>query len=155
MNEDNKVIENNESVPVNNDLNNNLDSNIEEVNFNYSENDNNISNVNASTNNFNNNVIEEVSIVADSTSLDEVKSEQDHTLNNDEVVVGSLKEGREHLNEKKGFPYGMIIIFVVFILCAVFIDHIVGFFEDVIIGDNSNQEENVDKDDSGVEENNK
>jgi len=86
--------------------------------------------------------IKEISVEANSESLDDVVVSSDSVFNKQDDVVtqSSLKEGQEHLNDKKGFPYGMVIIFVILIICAFFIDNIVGIIED--LGKDKTKEEN-------------
>ncbi len=98
--------------------------------------------------------IEEVSVSG--TSLDEVETSSNSVFNDkneEEVVSGSMKEGQEHRADKKGVPYGMLLGFGILIVCAFFIEEIVGFVEDYLLPKDEVVEENNKKDDKETETN--
>jgi hypothetical protein len=81
-------------------------------------------------------MMEEVSANNEDFDLDKVDTSDNSIFNQvkeDEVVVSSLKEGHEEDGEKKGFPYALVIGFVVLIICVLFIDNIVNFIEEVVL----------------------
>lgn len=103
--------------------------------------------------------IEEISVSADSGSLEKVDISANSVFNNKDnedgsVNTGGMKEGQEFQASQKGIPYGMIIGLVILILCAFFIDNIVGFIEGVILKEDSVVEEtNEEKKETNKEEN--
>ena len=128
---------------------------VEEVSFNYPEEVNtSTTETNTTLEDVNTNVevsaptpvvtttIEEVSVSG--TSLDEVETSSNSVFNkkSEDIVSGSMKEGQEHRAEKKGIPYGMLIGFGILIVCAFFIEEIVGFVEDYLLPKDEVVEEN-------------
>lgn len=79
--------------------------------------------------------IEEVSVTVDSNlfnNLSESEISKDSVFNkkDDPGLVTGMKEGQEHLNEKKKFPFFMVFVFLIVVVSAFFIDDIVAFIEE-------------------------
>ena len=79
--------------------------------------------------------IEEVTVQVDSNAfntLSESEVSENSIFNKkDEVVAGGMKEGQEHLNEKKGFPFFMIFALVLVIVIACNVDKIDGILQKI------------------------
>ena len=89
-------------------------------------------------------VMEEVSVTSDDFDLDKVEVSDNSIFNqvkDDEVVVSSLKEGHEDDAENKGFPYVLVIGFVVLLICVLFIDSIVEIVQEVVLDKDAPVEE--------------
>lgn len=138
--------ENNNQNLEQNQFNNSVDSTsdisstgvVEEVNFSYSE-QSQSADLNKSGEDggiVSGLMMEEVSANNEDFDLDKVDTSDNSIFNQvkeDDVVVSSLKEGHEEDGEKKGFPYALVIGFVVLIICVLFIDNIVNFIEEVVL----------------------
>lgn len=171
----NNNVTNNEAVIPNENISSDTVGNdnqtsqvVEEVSFNYPENENisvvDDSNVvvEANTNvevsapvSVSGTTIQEVSVSG--TSLDEVETSSNSVFNDksEDVVSGSMKEGQEHRAEKKGIPYGMLIGFGILIVCAFFIEEIVGFVENYLLPKDEVVEESKKDDKETVEKDEK
>ena len=79
--------------------------------------------------------IEEVTVQVDSNAFNTLSegevSENSIFNKKDEVVAGGMKEGQEHLNEKKGFPFFMIFALVLVIVIACNVDKIDGIIQKI------------------------
>ncbi len=79
--------------------------------------------------------IEEVSVVVDSNDFNtlkegEVSADSVFNKQNEEATGTGMKEGVSYSNEKKKFPFFMLLMLIVLIGCAFFIDDITKFVED-------------------------
>ena len=100
--------------------------------------------------------LEEVSVSGDNGFLDSTEATENSVFNEkkeEENVLSSMKEGGERAVQKKGFPYGMLIVVGLVIIFVFSMDFIAEFIEKEVINKEKEIIEEKEKSDSNSLEN--